>query len=145
MMQCELQHVASRQDEVKTVPWRPIPCHGGQGNHFRLQVSCLKEEFGVWPREDEPDAEPVYGTSKQFLLQKWFNGENELGKCEMGRKRKDEGRIVPSALAGFDQRRCSWWTHSKWSLRRQKAALSKPSPLTPALNKQTRLVTQPLS
>lgn len=47
----------------------PVPCPGGQGNCFRSQVSCLNEEFGIWPRADEPDAEPVCRTPKQSLLQ----------------------------------------------------------------------------
>lgn len=128
------------QDNASEVP---VPCRGGQGNCFRSQASCLNEEFGIWPRADEPDTEPVCGTPKQPLLQSLQSGltaKVSLEKVKQEGKGKRWGEGCAFCNFGFDQRSCS-----ECSPRRQKAGCSKPSPLTLKLNKQARRVTQPLS
>lgn len=134
--------------EVKTIPWR-CPSHATEGRATISGHRCPvwmrnlgfdPEQTSLLPSQSmEHRNSPYCNHSKVVQWWKWaWKMWNEKGKG------KDERRTVPFTLVGFYQRRCSWQSHSQW-WPRQKAELSQPALLTLILNKQARLVPQPLS
>lgn len=141
---CSTRLLASHWGQGNTLEV-PIPCCRGQSNHCRSQMSCLNEEFGIWPRADEPDAEPAMehrnspycNHSKAVQWWKW------AGKCEVRRERgKMRAGLCLLHLLGFIRGAAAGRAKASG---RQGRKQNKPAPLTLILNKQARLVPQPLS
>lgn len=132
-MQWEMKQITSRPaGEVNTIPWT-CPSRAAEG-----KAPIAGHDCPVWIRDVEFDPEQTsltLGKTMEHCKDLYQNQSKAVwwwkpaGKIETGgEKGKTRRGLCPLYLLGLIGSRCSWKSRNKWSLRRQKAEHSKPSP-----------------